>query len=93
MINSMLIGAFVMASGIVSLFFFRFWKSTRERFFLLFALSFALEALSRIIIALTNIHEQKPLIYLLRMLAYLLILWAIYDKNKRNPYIKTWLCS
>lgn len=84
MINSMLIGAFVMASMIVSLFFFRFWKSTRDRFFLLFAASFALEALSRIIIIFTHIQDQKPLIYLLRMVAYILILWAIYDKNKRN---------
>jgi hypothetical protein len=64
--------------------FFRFWKCTRDRFFLLFASSFSLEGLSRIIITLINIQDQKPLIYLLRMVAYILILWAIYDKNKRN---------
>lgn len=83
MISSMLIGAFIMASFVVSLFFFRYWKTTKDCFFLLFALSFVLEASSRLIIAFTNIQEQKPLIYLLRMLAYLLIIWAIYDKNKR----------
>lgn len=84
MINSLLVGAFSMASGLVSLFFFRFWKNTGDRFFLLFALSFALEALSRFIVEFAHLHDQKPHIYLIRLIAYILILWAIYDKNRSS---------
>ncbi len=83
MINAMLIGAFAMAAMIVSLFFLRFWKSTRDRFFLYFAVSFLLEGLCRVILGLTTLQEQKPLIYILRMCAYLLIIFAIFEKNKR----------
>lgn len=84
MINPMLVGAFIMASLIVSLFFFRFWKTTRDRFFLFFAFSFAIEGVNRIILEFTNISEHKPLAYLLRLLAYTLIIVAILDKNKRS---------
>ena len=49
MINTMLGGAIVMASLTIALFFLHFWKSTRDRFFLYFALSFALEAVNRIL--------------------------------------------
>ncbi|KTD66887.1 MULTISPECIES: DUF5985 family protein [Legionella] len=84
MINAMLVGAFVMASIIVSLFFLRFWKSTHDRFFLYFAMSFLLEALSRVIIGTTNIQNENPLIYLIRLVAYFLIIIAIYEKNKKR---------
>lgn len=82
MIDSMLVGAFLMASFIVCLFFFRFWKSTKDRFFLFFALSFTIEGINRIISEFSQIPDQKPLVYILRMVAYLLIVWAIFDKNK-----------
>ncbi len=84
MIDLMLIGAFIMASIIVSLFFVRFWKTTRDRFFLFFALSFALEGINRIIMEFTQTQDQKPFVYILRLIAYLLIIWAIFDKNKRG---------
>ena len=84
MINAMLVGAFVMASIIVILFFLRFWKSTHDRFFLYFATSFLLEALSRVIIGTTNIQNENPLIYLIRLVAYILIIIAIYEKNKNS---------
>lgn len=83
MINAMLTGAVAMASMTVSLFFLRFWKSTQDRFFLYFAFSFLLEGLSRIIIGLTTLQDEKPLIYIIRMFAYLLILFAIFEKNRR----------
>lgn len=39
-INLMLTGAIALASLLVGLFFFRFWRQTRDRFFLYFALAF-----------------------------------------------------
>lgn len=81
----MIAGAIVMASLTIALFFLRFWKSTHDRFFLFFAIAFALEALNRILIQVT-IHqdEQQPLFYLIRLVAYGLILVAILQKNRRS---------
>lgn len=83
-INTIIAGAIVMASLTIALFFLRFWKSTHDRFFLFFATSFALEAINRILIQIT-IHqdEQQPLFYLIRLVAYGLILVAILQKNRR----------
>lgn len=83
MINAMLLGAFIMASIIVGLFFFRFFKGTRDRFFLFFASSFLLEAVTRIITGTTNVPDGNPFIYLIRLFSYLLIIVAIIDKNRR----------
>jgi hypothetical protein len=75
-------GAIAMASFIAALFFLRFWRASRDRFFLYFALSFAIEGGHRIYSALMfEDSEDSPLHYLVRLLAYLLILWAILEKN------------
>lgn len=83
-INTIIAGAIVMAALTIALFFLRFWKSTHDRFFLFFAISFALEAINRILIqATTHQNEQEPLFYLIRLVAYGLILVAILQKNRR----------
>jgi uncharacterized membrane protein HdeD (DUF308 family) len=75
-------GAIAMASFIVALFFLRFWRDSRDRFFLYFALSFGIEGVHRIVTALSyDDNEDSPLHYLVRLLAYGLILWAILEKN------------
>lgn len=75
-------GAIAMGSLVIALFFLRFWRDTRDRFFLYFALSFCIEGLHRIYIAsAANNDEASPLHYLVRLLAYSLILWAIAEKN------------
>lgn len=81
-------GAIAMASITIALFFLRFWRSSADRFFLYFALSFAIEGLHRIYAVLRD-HggEDSPLHYLIRLLAYGLIIWAILEKNlpRRKP--------
>jgi len=78
----MLTGAIAMASTVIALFFMRFWRSTRDRFFLYFALSFGIEGVHRVYAALSyQDNEDSPLHYLLRLLAYGLIIWAIMEKN------------
>ena len=75
-------GMIAMASIIIGLFFLRFWRNTKDRFFLYFALSFGIEGVHRIVTTLTyDEHEESPLHYLVRLLAYGLILWAILEKN------------
>ena len=79
----MLTGAIAVASLLVGLYFFRFWRQTRDRFFLYFAGSFWLEAVNRIALALVeHASEQEPLFYLVRLVAYGLILLAIWQKNR-----------
>jgi hypothetical protein len=80
--TQMMYGAISMASVTIALFFLRFWRNTGDRFFLYFALSFFIEGLHRIYsAALNEAGEDSPLHYLIRLLAYGLILWAILEKN------------
>jgi hypothetical protein len=79
--NNLLTGAITMASLVITLIFLRFWRNTGDRFFLYFALSFLIEGLHRLYSALNNNAEDSPLHYLIRLLAYGLILWAILEKN------------
>lgn len=81
--NQMLTGAIAVASLLVGLFFFRFWRSSRDRFFLLFALSFWIEAVDRVALGLMEgASEGQPIFYGGRIVAYGLIVAAIWDKNR-----------
>lgn len=77
-------GALAASSLVVSLFFLRFWRTTRDRFFLYFSLSFALGAVERIVVSfIVGDGEARPAVYLIRLGAYGLILLAIAGKNRR----------
>jgi hypothetical protein len=81
--NEIMLGAIALGSIAVSLFFFRFWKSTHDRFFLLLALSFLIEGVNRIVLyESVGLSEDAPIYYLIRLVAYGLILAAIIDKNR-----------
>jgi hypothetical protein len=68
---------------VAGLFFLRFWRETKDRLFLAFAVSFFIEAVNRAALALSDKpNERAPSFYLLRLLAYLAILVAIADKNR-----------
>jgi uncharacterized membrane protein HdeD (DUF308 family) len=80
--NLLLLGAIAMACLIAGLFFLRFWKQTRDRFFLFFALSFFIEGVNRAALGLSgNPNEGQPFFYFVRFLSYLFILFAIMSKN------------
>ncbi|HET9715270.1 MAG TPA: DUF5985 family protein [Pseudolabrys sp.] len=84
-VNAVLSGAVAMASFVVMLFFFRFWRQTRDRFFLFFAVGFGLDALSRFALGLTHpSDETEPLFYLARLVTFGLIIAAIVEKNWPN---------
>jgi hypothetical protein len=81
--NQMMIGAIAAASFAAGLFFFRFWRTTRDRFFLLFALSFWIEGVNRVVLyEAAGLNDDAPVYYLIRLIAYGLILAAIIDKNR-----------
>lgn len=76
-------GAIGMGSLVIALFFVRFWRSSGDRFFLYFALSFLIEGVHRFYAGYAaSQSEDSPLHYLARLLAYALILWAIWEKNR-----------
>ena len=79
--RNLLLGAIAMASFVAGLYFFRFWKNARDRFFLFFAIAFWIDAIDRMILGLVELPENIPSLYLLRLAAFGLILFAIVDKN------------
>lgn len=76
-------GAILMACAVIALFFFRFWRRTGERLFGWFATAFALLMLERVIIVtVTPEISHHPLFYCTRLVAFLCIAGAIWDKNR-----------
>lgn len=78
----LLLGATAMACFIIGLIFARFWATTRDRFFIFFAAAFFVEAVDRVVLALTQVGDQSPLIYVLRLVSFALIAYGIIDKNR-----------
>jgi hypothetical protein len=77
-------GAMTMGYTVAGLFFLRFWNRTRDRLFVLFSLAFFVLAAQRLALALTShLIEDDIAFYVVRLLAYALILVAIIDKNRR----------
>ena len=76
-------GALAMGYAVAGLFFLRFWKRTRDRLFAIFACSFWVLAAQRIGLAAATYHNfDTTWLYGLRLLAFMLILFAIIDKNR-----------
>jgi hypothetical protein len=79
-------GATMAAALVIAVIFFRYWRQTHDRLFLGFALGFAVFSVSRLILAfLDEDDEGRIFVYGLRLLAFLLILAAIVDKNRSRP--------
>jgi len=83
MLLNFLAGAVTMGFLTAGLFFLRFWKRTRDSLFIAFSLAFSLLGISQAWLAFTDIpvEERSPL-YLLRLLAFLIILLSIWRKNR-----------
>jgi hypothetical protein len=76
-------GAVVLGFVTCALFFMRFWKRSREGLFLAFGLAFFLFGLGQTILTVGSIPtEERGSIYLIRLVAYLLILTAIIRQNR-----------
>ena len=73
-------GSFAM---VAALFFLKFWRETRDAFFLLFGLAFTVLGLHFGMLALVHEDEHTPHQYILRLVAFVLIILAIVQKNRR----------
>ena len=76
-------GLLVMGYAVAALFFLRFWRQTGDRLFGLFGWAFLLLAIQRVTLAMAVFHgtDTTPA-YALRLIAFLLFLGAIFDKNR-----------
>jgi hypothetical protein len=82
-LTAVLAGAVATASFVAALFFLKYWSQTRDSFFLLFALAFGIDALSRFVLGIARVSdENEPLYYIPRLVAFSLIILAIVLKNR-----------
>lgn len=81
-IEPFLLGVIATTSFIASLFFYKYWKKTRDLLFLSFGVAFLIEAINRTsVIFLKNPSEGSPWTYVVRLVAFLIILAGILRKN------------
>jgi hypothetical protein len=75
-------GAVTLGLLVAAGFFLRFWRRTRDRLFLAFAAAFMLLAINQALAAFLGAGDERtPYTYVLRVLGFVLILFAILDKN------------
>lgn len=72
-----------MGCAVTAVFFLRFWQQSRDRLFAWFAAAFLGLALSYALLGLLpSASEWQVPLFVLRLLAFCLILVAIIDKNR-----------
>ena len=77
-------GALVALDAVAGLFFLRFWALSRDRLFAMFAAAFWILGIQRVVLSATRaLFEDQAVFYTLRLLAFLIIIVAIVDKNRR----------
>lgn len=78
-------GALAMGYAIAALYFLRFWRLTRDRLFAYFTAAFILLLLQRIALSAYADHPDAEFgYYLLRLVAFGLIAFAVVDKNRKG---------
>lgn len=78
-------GAIFLAYQMIALFFLRFWTRSHLRLFAWFALAFQVLAVHRVVLSLlADDTEKRTPVYLGRLLAYMIILLAVVDHNRRK---------
>jgi hypothetical protein len=77
-------GVLLALDWVAGLFFLRFWAASRDRLFAMFAAAFWILGVQRLLLTLTrSIVEDQAMFYTLRLLAFVIIIVAIVDKNRR----------
>jgi hypothetical protein len=78
-------GMLTMGYLVVAAFFLRFWRQTRERLFLSFAIAFVLLAIQRLLLVTEfQLMENRAGAYALRLVAFLVIVHGIVLKNRQR---------
>ena len=91
LISQFISGGIMMAFLAIGYFFFRFWQKTRDSLFAVFAASFWVLSIERILLLATasgfdpasELQERRPYVYYIRFFAFMLIIAAFLLKNRR----------
>jgi hypothetical protein len=84
-VHTYLFGVLTALSFVCGLFFLRYWRLSSDRFFAFFSIAFwSLGANWALLVGRDPSDEYTPYFYLLRLFAFVLILLAIVDKNRRT---------
>jgi hypothetical protein len=82
--RDVLSGILIAEYAVIALFFAKFWAKSRDRLFAMFSAAFLLLAVQRAAIAMTQeILEQQAPLYLMRLAAFVVIIVAVIDRNRR----------
>jgi hypothetical protein len=85
-LHAFLLGAASTASAVAGLFFLKFWKKSRERLFGIFAVAFWVLSVNWLLLATGHpTDETRHYFYVIRLIAFLLIIAGIIDKNRSTP--------
>jgi len=83
--NDFISGILTMGYIVAGIFFLRFWRDSRDRLFAMFGAAFFILALQRIGLEFTtDMPERTTVWYFVRLLAFLIIIVAIFDKNRKK---------
>jgi uncharacterized membrane protein YedE/YeeE len=78
-------GALIAGYLLAGLYFFKFWKASRDALFIWFATAFWLLAGQRLLLSLSRAPvEDQIQLFVVRLVAYLLFLIAIVNKNLKE---------
>ena len=77
---------YLLAVAVAGLLFLSYWRRTGQKLFLTFAASFFLLVVNYTWLAVTQIpEEERSPLFLVRLLAFGLIIVAIYQSNREKP--------
>jgi hypothetical protein len=79
-----LLGFLMMGYSTAAAFFLRFYRASRDRLFAWFGVAFLLLALNQVAFIAIGDRDEQVVVYVIRLVAFVLILWAIVDKNRRD---------
>lgn len=81
--NQFLLGMLVAFSAAIALLFLKLWRQSRDRLFGFFAAAFAMLAIDWLVHAAINPrHESQHVLFVIRLVAFLLIIAGIVSKNR-----------
>lgn len=87
-IEDFLAGAITLGCWVIGIFFFKFWNKLKDRLFLYFGIAFWILTGERLLAAILGdiFEDTGTIFYILRLIAYLIFLVAIIDKNRQYKY-------
>jgi len=84
-LNHFLSGFTVCGCWGAAVFFLRYWRDTRDRLFLLFAIGMFVLSLNWVALEIVQpVAETRHLFYVIRLVAFACIIAGVWDKNRRR---------